>query len=218
MTASSRELILRRISRALTDVPDGESPEEIEVPRAYRESHAAGDLVELFIERVADYRAQVTRTTAAELPETVATMLTGRGVKALLVPHGFPEAALATPALRGVDLLADRPALSAEQIEAVDGVLTTAALGVAVTGTIVLDAGPGQGRRALTLLPDYHLCVIHADQIAADVPEALRRLDPRRPLTMISGPSATSDIENDRVEGVHGPRTLQVIVVDEHHN
>ncbi len=99
-------------------------------------------------------------------------------------------------------------------MHALDGALTTAAVGIAVTGTLVLDAGPGQGRRALTLLPDYHLCVVRAEQVLGDVPAAIAELDPARPLTFVSGPSATSDIELQRVEGVHGPRTLDVVIID----
>jgi L-lactate dehydrogenase complex protein LldG len=110
--------------------------------------------------------------------------------------------------------VSDEPPLTTEALDAVGAAVTTAAIGIALTGTIVLDGGPGQGRRALTLIPDTHICVIRADQIAADVPDALAWLEPSRPLTLISGPSATSDIELQRVEGVHGPRTLHVIVVD----
>jgi len=111
----------------------------------------------------------------------------------------------------GVEFLADH-GLPPEALDAADGVITTAAVAIAETGTIVLDGGPGQGRRALSLVPDYHLCILHAGQIVGIVPQALERLEPGRPCTWISGPSATSDIELDRVQGVHGPRTLEVIL------
>ncbi|MEY9967972.1 L-lactate dehydrogenase complex protein LldG [Streptacidiphilus sp. MAP12-16] len=207
---TARDLILGRIRDALADVPADEAPEDVQVPRDYRRSHAEADVVALFAERVADYRATVSRVSAAQAPGAIAAALAERAVTSLVVPDGFPDELLPEGAwIR----LRDDPALTVEQLDAADGVLTTAALGIAVTGTLVLDAGPGQGRRALTLLPDYHLCVIREDQIDGDLPDALARLDPARPLTFISGPSATSDIELDRVEGVHGPRTLQVVII-----
>ncbi|MER7757906.1 lactate utilization protein C [Kitasatospora sp. NPDC097643] len=208
---SSREAILARIRAALADVPRGETPEDVPVPRDYRRGHTADgeDTLALFAERVADYRATVTRTDPAGLPGAIAAALTARGVTRLAVPDGFPTDLLPSGGWEWRTEPLDVPAL-----DALDGALTLAAAGIAVTGTIVLDTGPGQGRRALTLVPDYHLCIIEAEQIADDVPDALARLGPTRPLTFISGPSATSDIELNRVEGVHGPRTLDVIVVD----
>ncbi|MFD0071162.1 lactate utilization protein C [Streptomyces sp. NPDC127166] len=208
---SSRDAVLGRIRAALADVPLGETPDDVPVPRAYLRSHTAPgeDPVVLFAERVTDYRATVHRTDEAGLTGAIAAALTARGVDHLALPSGFP-----------VELLPPGPwtwhrePLDLSDLDALDGTLTLAAAGIAVTGTVVLDTGPGQGRRALTLVPDYHLCVVYAEQIAADVPDALARLDPTRPLTFVSGPSATSDIELDRVEGVHGPRTLDVIVVD----
>ncbi|MFB7613601.1 lactate utilization protein C [Kitasatospora sp. NPDC056181] len=208
---TSREAVLGRIRTALADVPADETPGDVPVPRDYRRSHTGpGDnTVALFAERVADYRATVTRTDRAGLSGAIATALTARGVERLALPGAFPVELLPPGDWEWHPEPLDVPAL-----DALDGAITLAAAGIAVTGTIVLDAGPGQGRRALTLVPDYHLCVVRAEQIADDVPDALARLDPTRPLTFISGPSATSDIELDRVEGVHGPRTLDVIIVD----
>jgi L-lactate dehydrogenase complex protein LldG len=138
----------------------------------------------------------------------VAGVLADRGLRRVLAPAGVPEAWLG-----GADVTRDaEPPLPVEVLDGVDAVVTGCAVAIAETGTIVLDAGPDQGRRALTLVPDVHVVVVHAAQVVQTVPEAIARLDPRRPLTMISGPSATSDIELSRVEGVHGPRTLVVVL------
>jgi L-lactate dehydrogenase complex protein LldG len=143
------------------------------------------------------------------VPAAVGEALAGRGARRVVVPAGLELPGLDVP---GVTLLAD-DGLSPGALDAADGVITTAALAIAETGTIVLDGGPGQGRRALSLVPDYHLCLLRAGQIVGIVPEALDKLPPGRPCTWISGPSATSDIELDRVQGVHGPRTLEVILI-----
>lgn len=160
-------------------------------------------LVDLFAARVADYRATVTRTDRAGLEAAVVAAL-GDATRVVVpdgvwldVPHTVPARDLTTRGLDGVD-----------------AVVTTATLGIAETGTVVLTHGPGQGRRALTLVPDHHVCVVTADQVVADVPQAVAALDPLLPQTWISGPSATSDIELNRVEGVHGPRRLDVVLVD----
>ena len=207
---SARDTVLGRIRAALADVPAEETPQDVPVARDYLSSHAGADPTGLFAARVADYRAEVVRTGPGDVQRAVADALHGRGVRSLVVPPGFPEEFLPDGPWQR---LGDDPQLTVAELDAADGVLTTAAVGIAVTGTIVLDTGPGQGRRALTLLPDYHLCVVREEQIVGDVPEALAVLDPARPLTFVSGPSATSDIELDRVEGVHGPRTLVVVLV-----
>ncbi|MET7639969.1 lactate utilization protein C [Streptomyces sp. NPDC005438] len=208
---TSREVVLARIRSALAGAP--EAPE---VRRDYRDSHvpAAPDtLLELLHTHLADYRAVVHRTPEAELPALVARLLRDKRAHQVVVPPGLPPAWLAEAEVRQ---LADVPdPLTPKRLDAADAVVTGCAVAVAETGTLVLDGGPGQGRRALTLVPDLHLCVVRApDQVVPSVPAALRRLDPRRPLTWISGPSATSDIELSRVEGVHGPRDLQVVLVE----
>jgi L-lactate dehydrogenase complex protein LldG len=190
----------------------GDGPPPVEIPRDYEHALPQGaDILELFVERVSDYRATVHRTTAAALPATIATVLATRGADRIVVPPGLPRDWLATS---GVEATADDPPLSYADLDALDGVVTRCAIAIAETGTIVLDAGPDQGRRAISLLPDLHVCVVMADQVVGSVPEALARLDPTRPQTWISGPSATSDIELQRVEGVHGPRTLDVVLVE----
>jgi len=171
----------------------------VHVPRGYRETAPAD--VDLFVDRVADYRAVVVRCGADEVQARIADALP-EGARAL-VPEGLPW--------HVADAVSDDQ-LSALELDRVDAVVTAATVGIAETGTIVLSHGPGEGRRALTLVPDLHVCVVRVDQVVADVPDAFKLLDADRPSTWISGPSATSDIELNRVEGVHGPRRLHVIV------
>ncbi|MBN3931387.1 LUD domain-containing protein [Streptomyces verrucosisporus] len=219
---SGREVVLGRIRRALRDVPRSEAPDDVPVPREYARAHsssgtgAAGTseaLTGLLAENLADYRAVVHRTGTDGLSPLLCRLLAARGSATVLVPPGLPPHWLkATDPVR----IHDRAATTARELDSVDSVVTGCAVAIADTGTIVLDGGPGQGRRRITLIPDHHICVVRApEQVVASVPEALERLDPARPLTWISGPSATSDIELDRVEGVHGPRTLEVVLVEE---
>ena len=203
--SAAREEILRRIRTAL-----GDRPAAPVVRREYRVASGAGGDPDLFAERVIDYRANVRRCAGPEVPAALAAALADRGARRVVVPAGFPAGWLA--GIGGL-AVADEPPLDTTELDRLDGVVTTCALAIAETGTIVLDAGPGQGRRALSLVPDYHLAVVRTDQIVAAVPDAVAALDPTRPLTWISGPSATSDIELSRVEGVHGPRTLEVVLV-----
>ncbi|WP_308312602.1 LUD domain-containing protein [Streptomyces sp. ISL-11] len=211
---ASRERILGRVRRALADVPRQERPGDHPVAREYlrvHEERSPAESVDLLARNLTDYRALVHRVDAPGLPALLARLLHERHAGRVAVPAGLPEAWLASA---GVRLLQDSPALTPHELDGVDSVVTGCALAIAETGTVVLDAGPGQGRRALTLVPDHHLCVVRIDdQVVDSVPRALERLTATRPQTWISGPSATSDIELDRVEGVHGPRTLEVVLV-----
>ena len=202
---SAREGILRAVREALAAAPE---PPVAHVPR--RTPDPGADLVGLFAERVADYRAVVERCGPSELQDRVRAALPD-GAR-VVVPPGLDldiPGAVVDPATGS----GGPEGLSAADLDALDVVVTRARLGIAETGTIVLDHGPGQGRRAITLVPDRHICIVDAAQVVADVPDAFDVLDTSRPQTWVSGPSATSDIELDRVEGVHGPRHLHVIVV-----
>lgn len=213
---TAREVVLNRIRLALQDVPAQEQPDAVVVARDYRRSESAPreEVLERFVERVAEYKVTVRRIEETSLQEAIASACAAHHVRRLVIPPDLPDTWLPV----GVELLQDGDALTYEQLDTSDGVLTGCALGIAQTGTIVLNGGKHQGRRVITLLPDYHLCVVYEDQIVNLVPEAIARLGDavlrhRRPITFISGPSATSDIELNRVEGVHGPRTLDVLVV-----
>ena len=202
----AREEILRRISSAHVATPDHQ------IRRDYVHTRELPDLLGHFVERVEDYKATVIRTDPDGVAKAVAKCLVGVGK--VVIPSGFNASWVPT----GLDIVQDQPRLHPDELDAVGAVLTSAVVGIAVTGTIVLDHSEGQGRRALTLVPDLHVCVVTADQVAADVPEAVARLTASvskgRPLTWISGGSATVDIELQRVEGVHGPRTLYVVLVE----
>ncbi|MFF5798009.1 lactate utilization protein C [Streptomyces albogriseolus] len=208
---SSRERILGRVRRALADVPPGE---DAPVERDYLREHGertVEETVDLLAENLADYRAVVHRTDTGSLPGVVAGLLAARGAATVLVPPGLDTGWLAAAEVTRVP---DQAGSTPPELDRVDSVVTACAVAIAETGTIVLDGSPDQGRRRISLVPDHHICVVRVpDQVVASVPQALERLDPARPLTWISGPSATSDIELDRVEGVHGPRTLEVVLV-----
>jgi L-lactate utilization protein LutC len=204
-----RDVVLGRIRAAITDVPTPPA-----IPRAYRRQseRSRDETINLFIERVNDFRATAIRASGNRIVDVIVQICARREATRVVTPDGFPAewAPAALEHVRDADL-------TPHELDNLDGALTTCAVAIAETGTVVLDGGAGQGRRALTLVPDYHLCVVRADQIVELVPEAVERLAGAvaegRPLTCVAGPSATSDIELNRVEGVHGPRELDIVVV-----
>jgi L-lactate dehydrogenase complex protein LldG len=201
----AKTAILQRIRAALAETRAA----PLTVDRGYdrRPLREPGD-VDRFTETVDEYRARVHRIDEPDIAATIAGLLAPGG-------HVVAPADLPRWWVDGLEVAFDDPAdpLPIERLDEVDAVVTGCALGIAATGTIVLDGGTAQGRRALTLVPDHHICIVRADQVVDTVPQGFAALDPRRPLTFISGPSATSDIELNRVEGVHGPRTLDVLVI-----
>lgn len=214
--SAARSEIMGRVRRALqSDVsPAARSAGYAALPREYRAAPSLPDAerLELFADRLRDYDAMVHFCAISELPAAIAQALTARGKRGLLVPPDLPAAWL--PA--GFAFTPDA-GLTYEAMDRSEGVLTGCAVAIALTGSIVLRHSPEQGRRALTLVPDYHLCVVHVDQLVETVPEGIRRMAAfgAAPLTTIAGPSATADIEMTRIKGVHGPRTLEVILVVE---
>ena len=213
---SAREEILARLRAATQDVTTTVGHRG-EVPVVGEPSTSAKATLELFAQNVADYRASVTRCAPADVGGTVAAALARGRAHTVVIPDGLDAAWVQPLRDSGIRLVSDDgpdgSGLSSAELDEIDAVVTAARVGIATTGTIVLDHEPDQGRRALSLVSDQHVCVIRADQVVHDVPDAVALLDPARPLTWISGPSATSDIELDRVEGVHGPRTLDVVIV-----
>ncbi|WP_430331797.1 LutC/YkgG family protein [Rhodococcus sp. ACT016] len=205
---SSRDEVLRRIRGAQTLAP----PAPVEVPREYRVGRTMPDAerIGLLVDRLEDYDAHVYRCAAAELPVTLARVLDGVGARRVGVPAGLDDSWLTR--FDG-EVVVDAADIPAPDLGDLDAVVTASTVTCAETGTIFLDGSPDQGRRALTLVPDLHVCVVPVDSVEVGVPEAMARLVPERPTTMISGPSATVDIELERVQGVHGPRHVHVVIV-----
>ncbi|MFX4273630.1 LutC/YkgG family protein [Propionibacteriaceae bacterium Y1685] len=199
----ARERILSSVRSAIEGAVDPA------VPRDYRRSLDDTDLIDLFAERVGDYRAEVHVIDDDELPRRIGQVLGEHSVRSLIIPDDLSAKWLVTTSCK---VIPDDGQADAAELDGIHAVLTGCAAAVALTGTIVLDGGTLQGRRLISLIPDLHVCVVPAASIVGTVPEVLSKIDGTRPLTWISGPSATSDIELDRVEGVHGPRTLVVLI------
>ncbi|WP_406423531.1 LUD domain-containing protein [Streptomyces sp. NBC_00873] len=204
---TARTAVLGRVRDALALAPTPDTT----IPRDYRTGRTLPDdeRLALFTDRLVDYKAQVHTCTATRTAEVIAQVLDGLGARRIGVPAGLDEQWLG---VYDGDVQQDSAGIPAPRLDALDGVVTASAVGCAETGTIFLDGSPDQGRRALSLVPDLHVCVVDLSAVEVGVPEAVARLVPERPTTLISGPSATSDIELERVEGVHGPRTLVVVI------
>lgn len=217
-TSSAKAEILARIRSALVDVPDAPAEQDTPIAWEYGRATRTDDVLEVFIDRVVDYKAELVRCSPDEVPAKIVEGLQAHGARSVVVPAGLASSWRSAIESAGLTVRDDEPRLSRQQLDETDAVVTAATVGSAETGTIMLDHGPDQGRRALSLVPDLHVCVIRADQVVSDVPEAVARiadgLRAGRPSTWISGGSATSDIELSRVEGVHGPRTLHVVLAE----
>ena len=222
-TSAARTEVLRRVRVALGERTPADAEairaEWAVIPRNYQRSATLShdEVLEMLEDRLRDYDAHVERVGAADLGAAIGRLLKGRNTRRLLLPEGFVQVLseqFGQTIPQGFEFVSDT-ALAAEEIDGLDGVLTTAQVAIAATGTLVVQNVPGQGRRAATLIPDYHLCVVREDDVVQTVPEAMDRLGETSTLatTFISGPSATADIEMTRIKGVHGPRFLDVILV-----
>lgn len=215
---SARDEVLRRVRAATQDVTEKRPEVDVPVDWTYGRPLATVDVLADFVEKVEDYKATVTRCGELQVGRSLVTALQDLGATSVVVPDGFPGDWTGALRAAGLILYSDEPALSYAQLNTIDAMVSTCAVAMADSGTIALDHSEGQGRRALSLLPDRHICVVRSDQVVSDVPEGIARLAPAlracRPVTWLSGGSATSDIELSRVEGVHGPRHLSVVLVD----
>ncbi len=213
---SAREEILARIRAATTDIVDDDPVTDVPVEWAYDQPTPVADVLDTFEENILDYRARIVRTPASGTADAIVAALGEVGATSVVVPVGVDAAWVAAVEAAGLSVVRDDPPLSHDALNRVDAVLTGSCVSMAETGTICLDHRDDQGRRALTLVPDRHVCVVTAASVVSDVPEAVHRMKASvlegRPLTWISGGSATSDIELQRVEGVHGPRQLFVVL------
>ncbi|MDO5084076.1 lactate utilization protein C [Arachnia propionica] len=212
---SAREEILARIREATKDIKEKDPVKDVPVTWAYDQPTPLEDVLETFVENILDYKARITRTPASGTGEAIVTALKELGARTVVIPDGAPQGWVDAVTVAGLEVVRDTQ-LSHQQLNDIDAVLTGSAVSMAETGTIALDHSADQGRRALTLVPDRHVCVVRAETVVSDVPEAVHRLKPAvvagQPVTWISGGSATSDIELSRVEGVHGPRQLYVVL------
>ncbi|MSS44817.1 lactate utilization protein C [Cutibacterium sp. WCA-380-WT-3A] len=216
----ARTEILARIRRASTDITNPDPITDVPIRWQYGTGVEMDDVVGTFVEKVIDYKATVVRVKGLDVPQAVVEGLKSTGAEhSAVVPVGLDASWAEAIKAAGFDVRVDDPQLSKQDLNNTDAVVTAAACGIADTGSIVLTHVEDQGRRAITLVPDRHVCVIKASQVVSDVPQAIQIVKPAvhegHPLTFISGGSATSDIELSRVDGVHGPRRLYVIVVDD---
>ncbi len=215
---SAKTEILRRVRAAIADVNETDPAVDVPVAWAYGQPTPLDDVLQTFVTNIEDYRARIVRTSPAGTPTAIVEALQELGTKSVVIPEGVPQAWVAAVQTAGLEVVRDSPPLSHDELNKVDAVLTGSCVSVAETGTICLDHRADQGRRALTLVPDRHVCVVPAESVVSDVPEAVARLKESvlagLPLTWISGGSATSDIELARVEGVHGPRQLFVVLAE----
>lgn len=214
---NAREEILRRVRNALTDVTEADPATDVPVDWVYGRALPTADVVADLVEKITDYGATVVQVAPDAVAGALGEALAALGSQRVVLPAGLPDGWAGAVQGSGLFVTGDEPALTHHELNDIDTVVTTCALAMADSGTIALDHGEGQGRRVLTLLPDRHICVVRADQVVSDVPEGIAKLAPaireHRPVTWLSGGSATSDIELERVEGVHGPRTLYVLLV-----
>lgn len=215
---SARDDILRRVREAIRDVTEPDPELDVPIDWIYGQPLGTEDVLADLVEKVEDYKAAVVRVPPGGVPAAIVEALQSLGATSAVLPAGLAGEWRQAIADAGITVHDDDPPLSSHELNRIDAVVTAAAVAMADSGTIALDHGPDQGRRALSLVPDRHVCVVRADQVVSDVPEGIARLSPAiragNPVTWISGGSASSDIELDRVEGVHGPRQLHVILAE----